>query len=293
MLKLITRGQWGARIPQYVKKGRLNKASTAHWHGNLVTVYGKKEWDHIKCAQLVRGIQNYHMNARSYSDIGYNFVVCPHGYTFEGRGINVVNAANGTNYGNQSSHAICVLAGEGNPFKMEEKIGFRATVKYIAERAEAADDCIGHRDHKSTVCPGDLRYKWVRSGMPVITNPESNVGGRVVNGASRAQGGYALVGPDGGVFAYDGAPYLGSLPEHNVIPNEPIVSLSWTLDGAGYWLMGADGGIYNFGSAPFRGSYPGFPSEVKNDPNRRFVAVVTRSDGGYTLVSSTQERYNL
>lgn len=291
MLRLITRAQWEARPPKSRSVGKLTKASTVHWNGNVVTVYGKKEWDHSNCASLIRGVQNFHMNSRGYADIGYNFVVCPHGYTYEGRGLNVVNAANGTNTGNRNSHAICALAGEGNPFKMEEKNGIRATVKHIADRANAVDMCIGHRDHKATACPGDERYKWVHAGMPVsqISNPK--VGGNVVNGASRAQGGYALVSSKGEVFTHDGAPYFGDLSNAKV--NGPIVSLTWNLEGDGYWLMGADGGVFALGAAKFRGAYPGFPKEVRNDPNRKFVAIVTRSDGGYTLVSSTQERYDL
>lgn len=292
VLKLIPRAQWGARPPKNKSWGKLLKESTAHWQGNLLTVHGKKEWEHSRCAQLVRGIQNFHMDTRGYSDIGYNFIVCPHGYTFECRGLNVINAANGTNTGNRSSHAICALSGEGNPFKMDEKIGFRATVKHIAEKTGAIDRCIGHRDHKATACPGDERYAWVRAGMPVSKQSDSKTGGSIVNGANRSQGGFALVSPDGGVFCYEDAPFLDSLPSLGVTPNAPIVGLAWNIDGTGYWLVGADGGVYCFGVAEFRGSYPGLAEEARNDPKRRFVAIVTRRNGGYVLVSSTQELYH-
>lgn len=139
----------------------------------MVTVFGEGEWDHKYCASIMRGIQNYHMDApdRRYVDIGYNFVECPHGYTFEGRGLDVVNAANGTNIGNQTSHAICAMAGQGNPFKMAEKVGFKAAVAYISERTGAPNECIGHRDHKLTACPGDERYGWVHAGMPIDEQP--------------------------------------------------------------------------------------------------------------------------
>ena len=128
----------------------------------------------------------------------------------------------------------------------------------------------------------------------VIGHPVQNgsTGGTVVNAAKRAQGGYALVGPDGGVFCEDGAPFKGSLPGIGVRPNLPVVGMAWTLDGEGYWLVSADGGVYAFGSAPSRGSYHSLPAHVKNDPNRRFIGIVARDDGRYTIVSSTQEKYD-
>lgn len=127
------------------------------------------------CASLVRGIQNFHMDVRKYEDMAYNFMECPHGYTFEGRGLNVVNAANGTNPGNQSSHAICSLAGQGNAFTLAEKTGVKGCVKFISERTPAPNKCIGHRDHHSTECPGAERYTWVHAGMPLQENEEDEM----------------------------------------------------------------------------------------------------------------------
>jgi hypothetical protein len=109
------------------------------------------------------------MDSRDWSDIAYNFLVCPHGYIFEGRGLNVINGANGTNTANQNSHAICMLAGEGNDFPDVEKQAFRECVRYISAHTKAPDQCVGHRDHKSTACPGDVRYNWIHQGMPVST----------------------------------------------------------------------------------------------------------------------------
>ena len=129
-------------------------------------------------------------------------------------------------------------------------------------------------------------------GHPKPNSQNGSTGGTVVNGAKRAQGGFALVGPDGGVFCEDGAPFFGSLPGIGITPNHPVVSIAWTLTGQGYWLMSSDGGIFTFGDAPYRGSYPGLPAEVRNDPNRRFVAIVARDDGRYSLISSTRESYD-
>lgn len=165
-MQLVTRAQWGARAPKRITRGNLNAHSTGHWNGPTVKVGGSTGWAHSKCAALVRGIQNFHMDGRGWSDIAYNFVVCQHGYVFEGRGLNVVNGANGTNSGNRSSHAIMWMAGPGNRFTDGEKAGFKACVDYVGRKTSAPNDAIGHRDHKATECPGNERYNWIHAGMP-------------------------------------------------------------------------------------------------------------------------------
>jgi hypothetical protein len=67
---------------------------------------------------------------------------------------------------------------------------------------------------------------------------------------SRCQGGLIAVQPDGGVFAYGGAPFLGCLPELGVRHPFPIVAGAWTPSGEGYWLVGRDGALFAFGDAP-------------------------------------------
>jgi hypothetical protein len=69
------------------------------------------------------------------------------------------------------------------------------------------------------------------------------------------QAGYWVLGADGGVFAYGGAQFLGSLPGLGV--RNRAVTLAATPSGNGYWLLGADGGIFAFGDAGFHGSVPG------------------------------------
>jgi hypothetical protein len=67
-------------------------------------------------------------------------------------------------------------------------------------------------------------------------------------------GGIWQVGLDGGVMAWGGAPFLGSLPSLRIPPNAPITGIAATPDGKGYWLLGADGGVFSFGDAHFHGS---------------------------------------
>lgn len=65
-------------------------------------------------------------------------------------------------------------------------------------------------------------------------------------------GGYLEIGEDGGIFAWGGAPFFGSLGAQQL--NQPIVDAAWTPDHGGYYLIGRDGGIFAFGNAVHQGN---------------------------------------
>jgi fibronectin type 3 domain-containing protein len=91
--------------------------------------------------------------------------------------------------------------------------------------------------------------------------------------------GYWLVSPTGGIFAYDGAQFYGSLPGVGVNVTD-IVAMASTPDGRGYWLVGSDGGIFAFGDAHFYGSMGGQPLD------QPIVGMASTPDGrGYWLVA--------
>lgn len=163
--KYVPRSRWGARKPKSSSRLNASKPCTGHWNGPTVTVNGLTTWSHDRCAGIVRGIQNFHMDGRGWQDIAYNFVVCPHGYVFEGRGLNTRSAANGTNAGNSSSYAIQWLAGPNNPFTSGEKSGFREARDFCVKHGSSPTGAMGHRDWKATDCPGNERYGWLKSGQ--------------------------------------------------------------------------------------------------------------------------------
>ncbi len=91
--------------------------------------------------------------------------------------------------------------------------------------------------------------------------------------------GYWLAGADGGVFAFGGAPFEGSMGATALA--EPIVGMASTPDGRGYWLVASDGGVFSFGDAPFEGSM-GATHLAKP-----IVGMAPTPDGaGYWLVAS-------
>jgi hypothetical protein len=79
--------------------------------------------------------------------------------------------------------------------------------------------------------------------------------------ADPTNGGYWLVGADGGVFdpglSGENAPFEGSLPGQTppIVVNN-IVGMAPTQSGNGYWLVGSDGGVFAF-NASFFGSFGG------------------------------------
>ena len=127
-------------------------------------------------AATVRGIWNYHVNVRGWSDIGYNYLIDPTGVIYEGRGDNVLgahfSAMNGGTMG------VCLLgdyepgSGNGTPSNimissLEELLSWKECdlskdplfSSYHAASSQTLMHISGHRDAGTgTVCPGDNVY---------------------------------------------------------------------------------------------------------------------------------------
>lgn len=89
-------------------------------------------------------------------------------------------------------------------------------------------------------------------------------------------GGSYAVRSDGGVFAYGGAGFFGSLPGLTppvVVDN--IIGIAPTKTGKGYWLAGSDGGVFSFGDAIYHGSAKGNPSWNVGTPTNPVVGLAT------------------
>jgi hypothetical protein len=170
-MKLVNRKGWGARAP---KASPVHLSSTrgvkVHYTGEYEDPAILK--DHARCPGRLRAIQNDHMDSRGWNDIAYNFLVCDHGYVFEGRGLHHLCAANGPGL-NTGHYAVCGLVGDKGTTKPPAEMldGIRDAIEYLRGKGNAGKEIKGHRDGYNTDCPGDPLYAWVKKGAPRPSTP--------------------------------------------------------------------------------------------------------------------------
>lgn len=166
-MKLVTRAQWGARDYRRPNGATLYSGSRRgvklHYLG---TAYSDRP--HDRCDDYVRQIQAQHMDGNGWSDIGYSFVVCTHGYVFEGRGLRRRNSANGNTTLNNQDYAVLLMVGSSGLTRPTDAQlhGARDAIEYCRREGPAGTWLGGHRDGYATACPGDVIYAWVKAGAP-------------------------------------------------------------------------------------------------------------------------------
>ncbi len=155
-MQIIPRAAWGARAPK--------SRTTVPWskRTGFVVHYSAASPD-----QTPKAIQNYHMDTKRWSDIGYNFLVDDKGRIYEGRGWTVLGAhAEGHNTENIG---VCWI-GKDRAGVKDTPPASLAAIRWLYDQAchQAGRQLAkrGHRDVGSTTCPGDELYAWVRAGMP-------------------------------------------------------------------------------------------------------------------------------
>jgi hypothetical protein len=132
----------------------------------LGTAYSDRP--HTQCAAYVRQIQAQHMDGNGWSDIGYSYVVCTHGYVYEGRGLRRRNSANGNTTLNNQDYAVLLMVGSSGLTRPTDAQlhGARDAIDYCRREGPAGTWLGGHRDGYATSCPGDPVYAWAKQGAP-------------------------------------------------------------------------------------------------------------------------------
>lgn len=154
----ITRAQAGLVPPRSVSRNiDKNAGLTLHYGGS-----GKAPTTHSGCLSTWRSWQRYHMQSNGWVDIAYSQGFCQHGFVLAGRGFGIRTAANGTNAGNQQSHAACWIGGAGS---VPTQAALDAADWIIAEnrRLGGSTRVWAHSDWKSTGCPGTQLRAHARS----------------------------------------------------------------------------------------------------------------------------------
>lgn len=159
-MKFVPRAAWSALPPKTRTSLHAPSGVALHWNGPSLPLP-----DHARCADAVRNIQRYHMVTRRWADIAYSALVCPHGYVFEGRGLNTRTAANGTDLGNDRFYAICYLGGEGDALTDEARQGISDARAWLIRDGGAGPDVKPHSHFKATSCPGDALRDWLPALM--------------------------------------------------------------------------------------------------------------------------------
>lgn len=169
MTTFVSREEWGAK-PRRSGTTSINPTEgvTIHYEGGGWAW----PWAHSTCAGKVRAMQADHMapvsqGGRGWSDIAYNYLGCPHDYVFEGRGWDRRSSANGDEHSNYVSFAVQGIWGDKSGEPPDDLLrAIRYGIYLLRNKGRASSKLHGHRDWKSTSCPGDYLYAWVKKGCP-------------------------------------------------------------------------------------------------------------------------------
>ncbi len=116
-------------------------------------------------AGAIKDIQTVHMRDEGYGDIGYHFLIDPAGRIWQGRLLDWQGAhaggANGAN--NVGNIGICVLGDFGSERPDPRALSaLEKLVDALCERHSITRSHLyGHRQLRSTECPGDALMAWV------------------------------------------------------------------------------------------------------------------------------------
>ncbi|WP_326646044.1 peptidoglycan recognition protein family protein [Streptosporangium sp. NBC_01755] len=157
-MKLVNRGAFGWG-PSDADPARPREGLVIHYDGSDQGLAGKA---HSTCVTYWQNTRKFHMGAaRGWADIGYSFGCCPHGYVFEGRGLDRVQAAQPG--GNSSHYSVTLMSGPGEDPTAAQVDAVRQLRVWLMSKGMGAA-VKGHRDFFATSCPGDRLYALVRNG---------------------------------------------------------------------------------------------------------------------------------
>lgn len=119
-------------------------------------------------ARFLRSVEQFHVETRGWLAVGYNAAVFRSGRLYSGRGWGRIGSH--TSGLNAASFGL-VCAWDGR-FHAPGEVVVRSVRAMIREGIEEghldrAVSISGHRDHRATICPGDLVYEAMRDFAPL------------------------------------------------------------------------------------------------------------------------------
>lgn len=151
----VPRSQWQARTPKQITPLATPVPYVVIHHSYTPAAC----YTDVECRQAMKSMQNFHMDDRRWWDIGYHFAVGSNGVAYEGRGWTTLGAQ--ALHFNSVSIGICVIGDWRTSVPPAEQL---KTVKSLiaagVEQGYIKSDykLVGHRQVRTTECPGDALY---------------------------------------------------------------------------------------------------------------------------------------
>lgn len=168
---MISRSGWQAKAPRWTTRHRT-PVNTVYIHHGGTHLSGHTQKDE---ASALQAYQRYHLR-KGWADIAYSFAVGPQsGRVYELRGWNARPGA--TKGHNADSYSIVIIGNTSTQRVSEECVDSVRRLIEIGQRAGKITQkvqVLGHRDVKSTACPGDSAYSRLKDMAPGAT-PKTTV----------------------------------------------------------------------------------------------------------------------
>lgn len=167
-LDVYRRAYWGAGS---VKTSDINYMSqinriTVH-HTTVLPVYRNKS-----NAEIVKSIFNFHRHNKGWADIGYHYLIGSDGTVYEGRQEKFQGAHAGAN-NNKYNLGIALIGDftQQRPSRQQLQTLEMLITEKVRTHNISPDQIFGHRDLKSTECPGLYLYQELQSIKRRLASP--------------------------------------------------------------------------------------------------------------------------
>lgn len=171
---LIPRSRWeepGWTVDEHTSSGPHPYTSTLAVIVHYTAAESTPE-NEATVRDYIRRMQRFYVTDRGYS-VGYNWCVDRHGRVWELRGDDYKCAANGNSTTNLDPAVLCLVNGDDRA--NEPMIaGVRDVVTHVESMAGRSVVIKGHRDVRSTNCPGEGLYAQVVEGTFRPLPPEGD-----------------------------------------------------------------------------------------------------------------------
>lgn len=182
-MQIIARSAWQARQPKrppFVAPPQTRHGLTVHHNGPPMGLDVSRPWPEVVARehQLLRGVQNWHMDRMGWDDFAYSHAVGQTGRCYEGRGLFWRQFANGADQvaaddGPDARWYTVLWLGGGTEHPTPAAYATLAALVRHLRDAGAGTRVIPHNDIRRKPCPGPELTAWCRTvdGQPTTPPP--------------------------------------------------------------------------------------------------------------------------